>query len=281
MMVRKTALAVLLPVLVITVVGVAGGIYLVTATGPSSSNPNSSTKTPSVLQFRTTSMTTVLPLPVLNGTAPNGAEQWIPGLAVEAALTSPQAQSYIKMAYSYSILGLSQTSASPIMISVLLNVTGSQSVIGNWAAGYTVSYTKLNYLNVIVQFTKPSNYTVVRVWATQSPDRIRSIDFTPTQQNVIRVLLSNATIAQALRPAFYVESVSVFPIANGTYGGDYFVYLHQLNGTRTIGAFVNQGMTAVIASYTDSRTATFCYASVSNSFACFVSPWNSARASLE
>jgi hypothetical protein len=179
------------------------------------------------------------------------------------------------MAYSYSILGLSQTSASPIMISVLLNVTGSQSVAGNWTAGYTVSYTKPNYLNVTVQFTTPSNYTVVQVWATQSPDRNLSIDFTPTQQNVIHVLLSNATITQALRPAFYVESVSVVPIANGTYGGDYFVYLCQLNGTRTIGAFVNQGMTAVIASYADSRTATFCYASVSNSFACFTSPWDS------
>jgi hypothetical protein len=274
-MLGKRALAVLLSVLVIMVVGVAGGIYLVTATGPSSSNPSSSTKTPSALQFRTTSMTAVRALPTSNGTTSNGAESWDPGLAVEAALASPQAQNYIKTAYSYSILGLSQTSASPIMISILLNVTGSQSVSGNWTAGYTVSYTKLNYLNVAVQFTKPSNYTVVRVRPTQSPDRNLSINFTPTQQKVIGVLLSNATVTQAVGAAFYVQSVSVFPITNGTYGGDYFVYLYQLNGTRTIGAFVNQGMTAMIASYTDSRVDTFCYASDSNSFACFTSPWNS------
>jgi len=194
---------------------------------------------------------------------------------VEAALTSPQAQDYVKTAYSYSILGLSQTSASPTIISVLLNVTGSQTVVGNWTAGYTVSYTKLNLLNVTVQFTEPSNYTVVRVWPTQFPGSSFSIDYTPTQQKVIGVLLSNATITQSVGSSFYVESVSVFPITNGTYGGDYFVYLYQLNGTRTIGAFVNQDMTAVIASYTDSRVSTFCYASDSDSSACFTSPWNS------
>lgn len=275
MILRKTALAVSLPVLVMLVVGVAGGIYLMPSSDPSPSNLSSSTKAPSVLQLRTTSTMAVQSPPTSNQSNWNGGESWDSGLAVKVALTSPQAQDYIKTAYSYSILGLSQTSASPIMISVLLNVTGSQTVVGNWTAGYTVSYTKLDLLNVTVQFTEPSNYTVIRAWPTQFPDSNLSISFTPAQQKVIGVLLSNATMTHSVGPSFYVWSVSVFPIANGTYGGDYFAYLYQLNGTRTIGVFVNQGMTAVIGSYTDSRVSTFCYGSDSDSPACFTSPWNS------
>ena len=260
--------------IVIVVAGVAGAVYLVTGPGLSSSNPGSSIETQSTLQYRTTSTSVALGLPTSNPTA-NGAESWSPGLAVQAALTSPQAQNYVKTAYSYGILGLSQTSASPIMISILLNVTGSQIVTGNWTAGYTVSYAKLNLLNVTVQFTKTSNHTVVRAWPTQLPDRNLSIDYTPTQQKVISLVLSNVTITQSVGPESYVESVSVFPITNGTFGGDYFAFLYQLNGTRIVGAFVNQGITTVLASYTDSRVSAFCYELDSNSSACFTSPWNS------
>ena len=91
------------------------------------------------------------------------------------------------------------------------------------------------------------------------------------------MILSNATVRWSVGPAFYVQSVSAFPIANGTYGGDYFALLYQLNGTRIIGAFVDTHITAVLKSYTDTRGETFCYGSTANSTICFTSPWSAGN----
>ncbi|MDA4128936.1 MAG: hypothetical protein OK422_05740 [Thaumarchaeota archaeon] len=259
-------------VAVVIVVALAGTYFVFEFSGSSSANSTSTTTTQSHpgLQSTTTPTTNAITLPTAS---PTGG--WMPGLVAKAALGSPTVQSYIRTAFSYGINGPFETSASPIMVSILLNITGDQIVAGNWTTGYEVSDTKLVLLNVTVQFIPPSNYTVVRAWPIQLPGRNSSIVYDSGQQNVIRVVLSNASVTQSVGPAFYFRAVSTFPINNGTYGGDYLVFLFQLNGTRVLGVFVDKGMSAVLKSYIDSRVETYCLASGSNSTICFTSPWSS------
>ena len=160
------------------------------------------------------------------------------------------------------------------LITVLLNVTGSQSVIGNWSTGYTVSYTGIRALNATVEFIAPSTYDIIAVGVTNLPNQTQSIAFSPQQKQVIQVALSNSTVGELMgQSSYYVDSVMEFPLANGTYAGDYFLQLYQLNGTKNIGVFVNGASTAVVDAYTDTRITTICYGS-SVPDTCFTSPWD-------
>ena len=201
---------------------------------------------------------------------------WDPGQLINATLNSPEVQSYIKTAYSYEIFRESASTGDPNLVTVIINVTGSQRVTGNWTSGYTVSYTGIRTLNVTVRFTAPSTFSIAGVGVVSFPDRSESIvSYSSQQQQVIGVVLSNDTVRSdmtnyGLSP-FYVENVTVFPIGNETYGGDYFALVSQVNGPRFMGVWVNAGITAVVNSYEDSTTAQWCY----YPGGCFTSPWNS------
>lgn len=199
---------------------------------------------------------------------------WGPDQLTNATLTSPEVQSYIKTAYSYDIIQESASATDPNLVLVVINVTGSQSVTGNWTTGYVVSYTGIRTLNLTVKFTAPSTFNVTKVDVASFPSRNESITYTSQQQQVIRVVLSNDTVqsymANYITSPFYVKAVTTFPITNGTYGGDYFALISQVDGPRFMGVFVNTGITAVVNAYEDSSTMYFCYSSA----ACFTSPWN-------
>ena len=160
---------------VVIAVAAVGAYYIIAIPGPSSSNSG-----PTGTQYRPglANTTSTQAGGVATSRAPEG---WEAGLVAKAALTSPQVLSYIRTAYSYRVVGLSQTSASPIMVSMLLNITGNQIVAGNWTTGYRIAYTRLDVLNVTVQFTYPSNYTVARALPAQLPERNFSLSYDATQ----------------------------------------------------------------------------------------------------
>jgi hypothetical protein len=79
-----------------------------------------------------------------------------------------------------------------------------------------------------------------------------------------------------------VASVTSAPIQNGTYAGDYFALIYQVNGPNLVGVFVNGGITAVVNAYTASRAETMCWTlgtpegvPASANQVCFTSPWSS------
>lgn len=232
--------------------------------------------TTSTLEFTTTNGP---PASTTTSTA-NGA--WEPGQVVTLVLESSVVQSYIGSAYSYNVGNVAPSPTNPNLLTVTVNVTGKQSVSGNWNTGYEVSYTGLRTLIAEVQFAAPSTYTLQDVAVTVLPSVNQSITYDTDQQQVIQVAFSNDTVKGLMgTAAFYAESVTTVPIQNGTYAGDFFVFMYQVNGTRQIGVFVNGGMTAVLDSYTASRTETMCWTlgtpegvPAPANEVCFSSPWS-------
>ena len=194
------------------------------------------------------------------------------GQIANATMYSPQVQAYVKTAYSYDIAGISPDPDNPNIASVIVNVTGAQTVTGNWTTGYVISYSGIRMLNVTVQFISPSTYELTKVGVTTLAGYNESIEFSEQQQRVIQVALSSTAVRNLMgQSPFYAESVTAFPVTNGTYAGDYFALLYQLNGTRIIGVFVNPSATAVVDAYADSRIATMCWGATAS--VCFTSPW--------
>jgi len=203
----------------------------------------------------------------------NSQENWDPAHVANLTLNSPKVQAYINTAYSYDVTMRSDPYGLDV-ITVLVNVTGTQSVAGNRTTGYTVSYTGIRTLNATVQFVAPNTYDLIAVGVSSLPNQTQSITFSSQQVQSIKVALSNSTVQKLIgQSSYYVESVLEFPLTNGTYAGDYFMQLYQLNGTRIIGVFVNGANAAVVDAYTDTRITTICYGS-SVPDTCFTSPWN-------
>jgi hypothetical protein len=178
--------------------------------------------------------------------------------AIDAYWASPQVLQYIGHAYSYSV-GNFSTSRNGTLTVVGTRVITTQTVVGNWTTGYTLSYTGIKELNVTVRFTPPSTYTVTTVGVSSLPDQndAQVISFNSQQKQVIQVALSNSTVKHfTSQVSYYVESVSQIPFAQGnsTNAGDYVVSLFQANGSRFMDVWVNQSITTVFAIYTGNRT---------------------------
>jgi hypothetical protein len=178
--------------------------------------------------------------------------------AVDAFWASPQVLQYIGHAYSYSV-GNFSTSSNGTLTFIGTRVVTTQTVVGNWTTGYTVSYTGIKELNVTVQFTPPSIYIVTNVGVSSLPDQndAQAISFNSQQQQVIQVAVSNSTVKHfTSQVSYYVESVSQIPFAQGnsTNAGDYVVSLFQANGSRFMDVWVNQSITTVFTIYTGNRT---------------------------
>lgn len=209
---------------------------------------------------------------------------WEPGQVVSTVLGSSVVQSYIASAYSYDVVSLGPSPGNPNLIAMAVNVTGTQQVTGSPTTGYEVSYTGMRMLNATVQFSAPSSYTLANVRATVLPDVTQSVAYDPEQQQVIQVALSDSTVKGLMgTAAFYVASVTPVPLQNGTYAGDFFALMYQVNGTKLVGVFVNGGMTAAVSSYADTRTETMCFTlgttegvPAPEQQKCFTSPWSGA-----
>ncbi len=233
---------------------------------------STSSQTTTFVITSTTSVTCSSPCSPTGTTNPttSGGIDW--GQIANVTMYSPAIQAYVKTAYSYSI-GISIDPGNSSIASVILNVTGSQIVTGNWTSGYAISYTGNRILNVTVQLTKPSTYAVTNIAVTTLPDHNESVAFSSQQKQVIQVVFSSSAVGQLTgQSPYFVESVTSFPVTNGTYAGDYFALLYQLNGTRIVGAFVNASGTAVVDAYADSRIATMCWGATAST--CFTSPWD-------
>jgi hypothetical protein len=135
---------------------------------------------------------------------------------------------------------------------------------------------------VTVRLTPPSTYEVTNIGVTTLANHNESVAFSPQQRQVIQVALSSSAVAQLTgRSPYYMESVTSFPITNGTYAGDYLALLYQLNGTRIVGVFVNTSATAVVYAYADTRVQSTCFGTEvegasPSSVECFASPWAAA-----
>src|SRR6202035_3395252 len=70
----------------------------------------------------------------------------------------------------------------------IFNVTGVQSVTGNWTTGYNVAYTHNELINV------SAAGVVTHVAVYPLPDRNYTISYSSQQQQVIQIALSNSTV---------------------------------------------------------------------------------------
>ena len=203
---------------------------------------------------------------------------WDAALVMNLTLNSPQVQSYVRNAYSYYVECCSSSSPPPFegaTINAFINVTGSQTVSGNWTSSYFVSYSGIEALAVDVQFTAPSTYQLTSINATSLPGWNYSVVYTPQQQRVIDAALSNDSVRGDMAndgiSAYYVANVTIFPTGNSTFGRDYFLTINQIDGPKFIGVFVNPNTMQVTGAYEDSTASYVCY----GYGICFSSPWGS------
>jgi len=169
-------------------------------------------------------------------------------------LDSPQVQAFIKNAYEYHIVYFNQKLGDSSRAQVVLNVTGSQVVGGNWSTGYQISYVNNSVLNVTVAQVAPSSYEVSHLSVYNLPDRNTSLGFTAQQQKVIGAAASDAKAEQLMAGwPYYVVFVS--PFMNNTefvgpqcpgYNGNssavvqsYDVQFNQVNGYLNVQVYVN------------------------------------------
>ncbi|MDA4116386.1 MAG: hypothetical protein OK442_07525 [Thaumarchaeota archaeon] len=187
-----------------------------------------------------------------------------------ATLESPQVQAYIDGAYHYSVAFVATSKYVPYAEYGILNVTGSQVVTGNWSTGYEVSYVENKMVNVTVQDPDTTSSKVVRAFSVDLPDRSYARAFTQDQQAAIGTALANQSVVALMTdPPYFVDSVGPFPAENQTFGEDFFIRFYQVNGVRTVNAFVNEAGTAVVGLYVDGLTSTTC----NESGACYTDPW--------
>jgi len=169
-------------------------------------------------------------------------------------LDSPQVQAFIKNAYEYHIVYFKQKFGDPSRAQVILNVTGTQVVGGNWSTGYQISYADNSVLNVTVAQVAPSSYEVSRLSVYNLPDRNTSLGFTAQQQKVIGAAASDAKAEQLMAGGpYYVVWVSPFegndefvgPQCPGYNGNStvvvqsYDVQFNQVNGYLNVQVYVD------------------------------------------
>ena len=127
--------------------------------------------------------------PLLGGDFASGAQ-------ANSTLDSPQVQAFIKNAYEYHVVYFKQKmggnlSSASSNAQAILNVTGTQTVSGNWSTGYQVSYVGNSILNVTIAQVAPSSYQVSHLSVYKLPDRHTSLSFTAQQQRVIGAAASD------------------------------------------------------------------------------------------
>jgi hypothetical protein len=190
-------------------------------------------------------------------------------------LNSTEVTSYLKSAYSYTLSVVPDPFSSDISF-WLFNVTETQNVSGNWSgSGYTIIYGGIMTLNATVQFSQPNNYQLIAVGVTNYPNAVQTISYSPQQQQVISVAVSNNTVQSYMRPSqFYVTSVTQLPMGNESFAGDYLVNMNLVNNeSAVIQVYVNPSITAVVsASYEAGFGSGECFGGTSD--ACFNSPWS-------
>jgi hypothetical protein len=206
---------------------------------------------------------TIVRNPCVSYGFPNGESE-------NLTLTNPQVFPFIKTAYSYGLTYVKYIGNDRSIMDFVLNVTGTQTVKGNWSTAYSISYTGNKMMNVTLQSQTGGVYKLLDVVVVNLPDRNYAKAFTLEQRQIIRTALSNSTVEGLMvDPPYYVREVTPFSNGTGLGFGEFFVWLFQVNGIREVGTYVTGNITGVVSAYSDNRVSTECFAANS----CFVDPW--------
>jgi hypothetical protein len=156
-----------------------------------------------------------------------------------------ETQSYLRGAYAYSWAYDSRESCTSWLPPIItVNVTGFQSVAGNWSSQYVITYGN----NTLLKAEVSRSYQVVNFTATRLPDWAQTLSFTPQQQQAIALALSDSAVKGYLAGIDYfaVSAYPPMPSGNQTVSDRYTLYFDQVNGGLVVGAFVNSGVTQVM-----------------------------------
>jgi hypothetical protein len=268
-----------------------------TESGPNSTTSIRANNESTTLQTTQTALETTSETTSATGTQ-SPPPAWPQNALANSTLNSPQVQAYISDAYSYSLVNITGEPSDSNLTDVVLNVTRSQAVSGNWTTGYSISYSGVSVLNLTVQRSTFRQYVpldvgpvtyqvfadyspvyrVINFSATVAPDQNETVTFSQYQNNMITIALGNSTVQAMLAnlPGYYVSSVEPWPttLVNSSL---IEVGVLQANGTGGLGVLVDTNSSSVISAYTQSRVATFqCFSYGSTGFLtsyCVTNPW--------
>jgi len=153
--------------------------------------PASASTTDAIVQTTTgTGLSSAAQIPAYVGCTAGANDQ---GKIISAILNTSQA-GVLKGAY-FSSWSYNQGNQcySTSSVTVVLNVTGTQEVSGNWSSHYTIVYSN----NKLVGFkiALPA-YQVANITVTDLPDRVQTTSFSAQNLQAIGVALSNSTVKQ-------------------------------------------------------------------------------------
>ncbi len=160
-------------------------------------------------------------------------------------LNSSEVTQYTKTSFSYSWWYESRESCtSELPPIVQVNVTGSQSISGNWTSQYLVAYSNNTLITAEVSFS----YQITSLNVTSLPDLVQGISYNAQQQQVIGVAVSNSTVRQMTSGVTYYVPYFYHFVGTGnqTYNNDYYVVLDQVNGPLSWGIYINSNASQVI-----------------------------------
>ncbi len=218
----------------------------------------------------TTFTTAVATLPTTSSSS--GSTGWQEWAVLNATLGYFKTQEYIHDAWNYTFNVIqTATNGNLVFIAGYVGAIGPLKVTGNWSAGYTLNYTRTSWMNVTVQYTPGSNYyPVIFFNGHNNTGILENIQFNSTQQKAISIALASSEMQSftSQYPTF-VDAARVFPSGNTTFGGDYLISVFQINGPKTLNAFVDLRTDTVVSTYNSTRAIQVCF----SGGACFTSPW--------
>jgi len=139
---------------------------------------------------------------------------------------------YLQGSYNATLVYLKPRNSDYFQFGIF-NVTGVQSVTGNWTTGYNVAYSHNELINV------SAAGVVTHVAVYPLPDRNYTISYSSQQQQVIQIAMSNSTVRGDMYGGpYYVEYAEPY-ITGGTCPGSAHIFLYQVDGQNAVGVIVN------------------------------------------
>jgi len=168
--------------------------------------------------------------------------------ADEVVTNSSEVQRYVTGVYEYDFSSESRASCTQSLPPLItLNVTGRQSVAGNWTTGYLITYSN----NTLLRATVDVSFVVRNFSATSLQNRTYALTFSQDDIRVLEFTLSDPSVKSQIGGLDWYVS-GIFPpvqSTNGTIQNEYYVTLDQVNGNRLVEIFANSQLTQVNGIY--------------------------------
>jgi len=191
-----------------------------------------------------------------------------PGSATQiSVLNSSLVFPLVNGAYFYNVSYVSGGFSSTAPTHIILNVTGTQDVTGNWTTGYHISYSNNKLLNITVQ-KGTSAWVVTDVIINDMPNRSNYLTFDPQQQENIQAAFSNDTVQALMSGSQYYVRI-VYPHGGTAANPLEGVQLYQVNGIRAINIDLNSTLSVV-----DASLGTWAGVSCDSNGLCVTDPWD-------